>query len=220
MSMMWMPEPRGTWPGAAASFLVMWVVMMAAMMLPSLAPVLWSYRQAAARAGAKLPGLLTGAVGAGYLVVWAVVGAAVFALGAALAAIEMRLPTLARGLPIMVGVVVLVAGFVQLTAWKAHHLACWRDAAWRSTPLGASGAAALRRGIRLGVRCGQSCSGLMVVLLGLGAMDLRVMAVVTAAITAERIAPAGERVARAIGVVVVGSGLCLIARAAVLLLAA
>jgi hypothetical protein len=60
----------------------------------------------------------------------------------------------------------------------------------------------------------------MVVLLGLGAMDLRVMAVVTAAITAERIAPAGERVARAIGVVVVGSGLCLIARAAVLLLAA
>jgi predicted metal-binding membrane protein len=45
-------------------------------------------------------------------------------------------------------------------------------------------------------------------------MDLRAMAVVTAAITVERHAPAGERVARAIGAVVVGAGLLLIARAA------
>jgi hypothetical protein len=45
-------------------------------------------------------------------------------------------------------------------------------------------------------------------------MDLRVMAVVTAAITAERLAPAGVRVARAIGAVAVGGGVCLIARAA------
>jgi hypothetical protein len=44
-------------------------------------------------------------------------------------------------------------------------------------------------------------------------MDLRVMAVVAAAIIVERLAPAGERVARAIGVVV-GAGLFLIARAA------
>ena len=39
------------------------------------------------------------------------------------------------------------------------------------------------------------------------------MAVVTAAITVERLAPAGERVARAIGVLVVGAGYVLIARA-------
>jgi predicted metal-binding membrane protein len=51
-------------------------------------------------------------------------------------------------------------------------------------------------------------------LLVLGVMDLRVMAVVTAAITVERLAPAGERVARAIGVVVVGAGLILIGQAA------
>jgi hypothetical protein len=47
----------------------------------------------------------------------------------------------------------------------------------------------------------------------MGFMDLRMMAFVTAAITIERLAPAGERVARAIGSVVVGAGLCLIARA-------
>jgi predicted metal-binding membrane protein len=46
-------------------------------------------------------------------------------------------------------------------------------------------------------------------------MDLRAMAGVTAAITVERVAPAGERVARAIGAVIVGAGLVLIARAAV-----
>jgi predicted metal-binding membrane protein len=53
----------------------------------------------------------------------------------------------------------------------------------------------------------------MVILLVLGIMDLRAMAVVTAAITIERLAPAGERVARAIGAVVIAGGLLLIARA-------
>ena len=52
----------------------------------------------------------------------------------------------------------------------------------------------------------------MAILLVVGVMDLRAMAVVTAAITAERLAPAGDRVARAIGVVVIGAGLFLIAR--------
>jgi hydrogenase/urease accessory protein HupE len=44
-------------------------------------------------------------------------------------------------------------------------------------------------------------------------MDLRVMAVVTAAITLERLAPAGERVARVVGVGITGTGLVLVARA-------
>jgi predicted metal-binding membrane protein len=53
----------------------------------------------------------------------------------------------------------------------------------------------------------------MAILLVTGVMDLRMMAVVAAAITVERLAPAGERIAQAIGVVVVGAGLFLIARA-------
>jgi len=51
----------------------------------------------------------------------------------------------------------------------------------------------------------------MAILLVIGVMDLRAMAVVAAAITVERLAPAGERVARATGAVVVGAGLFLIA---------
>ena len=62
--------------------------------------------------------------------------------------------------------------------------------------------------------CSHCCAGLMAILLVIGVMDLRAMAVVAAAITVERLAPAGERVARAIGAVVVGAGLVLIARAA------
>jgi predicted metal-binding membrane protein len=52
----------------------------------------------------------------------------------------------------------------------------------------------------------------MAILLGLGVMDLRAMAVVAAAITVEHLAPAGQRVARTIGAVIVGVGLVLIAR--------
>ena len=52
MSMAWMRMPGQTWPGAAASFLGMWVVMMVAMMLPSLVPMLWRYRQAVGRTDA------------------------------------------------------------------------------------------------------------------------------------------------------------------------
>src|SRR4029453_15963014 len=51
MSMVWMRMPGQTWPGAVASFLGMWVVMMVAMMMPCLAPMLWRYRQALGKPG-------------------------------------------------------------------------------------------------------------------------------------------------------------------------
>jgi predicted metal-binding membrane protein len=54
----------------------------------------------------------------------------------------------------------------------------------------------------------------MAIPLVIGVMDLRAMAVVGAAVTVERLAPAGERVAQAVGAVVVGAGLLLVARAA------
>lgn len=53
----------------------------------------------------------------------------------------------------------------------------------------------------------------MTILLVIGVMDLRAMSAVAAAITAERLAPAGERVARATGAIVVGAGVVLIATA-------
>jgi predicted metal-binding membrane protein len=214
MSMAWMRMPAQTWPGAAASFLGMWVVMMVAMMLPSLVPMLWRYRRAVGRAGEPRLGRLTALVGVGYFLVWTMFGVAVFALGVALAAVEMQLPALARAVPIALGGVVLIAGALQFTAWKARHLACCREAPGHGRTLPADAGTAWRHGLRLGLHCGHCCFGLMATLLGLGVMDLRAMAVVAAAITVERLAPAGERAARALGAVVVGAGLLLIARAA------
>jgi predicted metal-binding membrane protein len=192
----------------------MWVVMMVAMMLPSLVPMLWRYRRAVDRTGETRLGRLTAVVGGGYFFVWTVFGIAAFPLGVALAVIEMEQPALARAVPIAVGMVVLIAGALQLTAWKARSLDCCRRAPGLDRTLAADVATAWRHGLRLGLHCSHCCAGLMVVLLVIGVMDLRAMTVVGAAITVERLAPAGERVARAIGAVAVGAGLFLIARAA------
>jgi predicted metal-binding membrane protein len=213
MSMAWMRRPGQTWPGAAVSFLGMWIVMMVAMMLPSLVPMLWRYRRAIAGTGEARLGRLTVLVGAGYFSVWAVFGLAAFPLGVALATIEMEQPALARVVPIAVGVVVLIAGALQLTAWKAQHLARWRQTPGPGRALPADAGTAWRHGLRLGLHCGHGCANLMAILLVIGVMDLCAMAVVTAAITVERLAPAGERVARVIGAVVVETGLFLIVRA-------
>jgi predicted metal-binding membrane protein len=214
MSMAWMRMPGKTWPGAAAMFLGMWVVMMLAMMLPSLLPMLWRYRQAVGRARGMRLGWLTALVGGGYFFVWSVFGMAAFPLGVALAAIEMQQPALARAVPIAVGVVVLIAGSLQLTVWKLRHLARCREAPGRGRMLPADAGTAWRHGLRLGLHCSHCCVGLMAILLVMGVMDLRAMAVVTAAMTVERLAPAGERFARVIGAVVIGAGLILITRAA------
>ncbi len=214
MSMAWMPMPGQTWPGVAASFLGMWLVMMVAMMLPSLVPMLLRYRRAVGRAGEPRLDRLTALVGAGYFVVWAVLGAGAFLPGATLAALEMRQPALGRAVPLLVGVVVGIAGCLQLTAWKARHLACCRGEPGRGRTLAADAGTAWKHGLRLGFHCGSCCAGPTAVLLALGVMDLRAMAVVGTAITIERLAPAGERVARATGVIAVGVGLLLIARAA------
>ena len=81
MSMAWMRMPGQTWPGAAGLFLAMWVLMMVAMMMPSLVPMLLRYRQAVDKPSAKRLGLLTALVGVGYFLVWTVFGMAAFPLG-------------------------------------------------------------------------------------------------------------------------------------------
>ena len=214
MSMAWMRMPGQTWLGSATSFLGMWVVMMLAMMLPSLLPMLWRYRKAVGSTGETRLDLLTALASVGYFSVWTLFGMAAFLFGVALAAIEMQQPALARAAPIAVGVVVVMAGCLQFTRWKARHLVCCRELPERGRTLPADTSTAWRHGLRLGLHCTQCCVGLMAVLLVIGVMDIRAMAVVTAASTVERLAPAGERVARALGAIVVGAGLFLIARAA------
>jgi predicted metal-binding membrane protein len=214
MSMAWLPMCGQTWPGVAASFLGMWLVMMVAMMLPSLAPALWRYREALAGAGQMQPDRLTLLAGTGYFFIWALLGLAAFAVGAALSALEMQLSVLARAVPVVAGMVVLGAGALQFTSWKVRHLGCCREApGYCDCELPTDAGAAWRYGLRLGLHCSYCCAGLTSILLVAGVMNVWVMAGVTAAITIERLAPFSEDVARVIGVVIVSVGLALVGRA-------
>jgi len=214
MSMAWMRMAGQSWPAAAASFLGMWAVMMVAMMLPSLVPMLWRYRRAVGGHEPARLGVLTALVGGGYFFVWTAFGLAAYVVGVPLTRVEMRSPAVASAVPLVAGVVVLIAGSLQFSTWKAHRLACCREVPGQGRRLPADARTAWRHGLSLGMHCSHCCLGMTAVLLGLGVMDLRTMTVVTVAISAERLAPAGERVARVIGVLTVGVGIFLIVRAA------
>jgi len=153
-------------------------------------------------------------VGAGYFFVWTGFGIAAFPLGVALAAVGMHRPVLARTAPVAAAVVVLIAGAIQFTSFKAHHLACCRQAPGRGCTLPSDAGRAWREGLCLGLHCSYCCANFTAVMLAIGVMDLRAMALVTALITVERLAPRADLVAQAVGAVVVGLGLFLIARAA------
>jgi predicted metal-binding membrane protein len=198
LSMAWMPMCGQTWAGTAAAFIGMWAVMMVAMMLPSLAPRLWRMRLALHARGDSRAGTATAWVAGGYFLVWTLLGAAVFAGGAAFAEAVMRWPALARAAPILLALAVLLAGAYQFTARRASHLASCRHSGPGREPA-AGAAAAWRYGAWLGWQCSRACAGLTAILLAAGVMDLRAMAFMTAVITAERLAPAGERVGWAVG---------------------
>ncbi|MGH7628047.1 MAG: DUF2182 domain-containing protein, partial [Gemmatimonadales bacterium] len=107
--------------------LELWMAMMVPMMLPALVPMLSRYRRSLRGPDRiHLHGLTT-LVGVGYFVVWAVAGAAIYAAGVGVMAVEMRWEPLAQWLPVAAGVVLLAAGGVQFTAWKARQLALCRE---------------------------------------------------------------------------------------------
>ncbi|HEY9132319.1 MAG TPA: DUF2182 domain-containing protein [Dyella sp.] len=189
-SMAWQPMCGQGWIGAAVSFVGMWAVMMVAMMLPSLSPLLWRH----------LPSGTPGSVAitaVGYFSVWIVLGAAIFPVGAMLAVTRIPLPSLGTGLAVS------IAGALQFTAWKARHLACCRGI---PAPASSEVGVAFRHGLRMGMHCCCACVSFTFVLLAMGVMDLRAMAVVTTALMLERFAPNGTRAARSVGVIAIGAG--------------
>jgi predicted metal-binding membrane protein len=209
MSMMWMPMGDASWADTAAAFLGMWLVMMIAMMLPSLLPMLWRYRRNVAATRPRHLDALTATVGVAYFVVWTLFGVIAFVAGAALTTLEMQWPPLARCVPFAIGAIVLLAGLSQFSAWKMHHLACCRGAHGGCCVARADLRTAWRHGLRLGVHCVHCCFGLTAMLLAIGVMDLAAMALVTAAISAERLAPQRLHAARFIGAILIGVGACL-----------
>ncbi|RQH04436.1 DUF2182 domain-containing protein [Paraburkholderia dinghuensis] len=209
MSMAWARLCGQTWPGAAASFIAMWSAMMVAMMLPALSRYLAAASgQAQARAG-----WFVLQVALGYFAVWVALGVALYPVGACLAALALCVSAFSRAVPVMAGVIVLLAGAFQLSSVKARFLACCRAAAPQSFARYAPMGLALRHGARLGWHCVGCCAGLTAMVLVIGVMDLRAMAFAAAAISGERYARNGARVARVVGGCLLAAGGVLLAKA-------
>jgi predicted metal-binding membrane protein len=207
LSMHWLAMCGRNAPAQLAAWLVMWSTMMVAMMLPAVAPNLWRYRCASVHAGATHPTALTVCVGVGYLLVWIAMGAVISVSGTALATGLLEHPVLARAAPLAMGAVLMLAGALQCTAWKARQLTHCRQWPGNVDVSPTHPFRAWRAGLRLGRHCSASCAGLTAILLVSGLMDLRAMVVITAAITAERLWLHGDRIARAIGVLALLAGL-------------
>ncbi len=196
----------GTMGLALLPFLGLWVVMMAAMMLPSVAPVavLWARLITGASAGSgravRMSAFLTG-----YLLAWAAVGAVAFAALAGTGRLLTASPTAAKWLG---AAIFVTAGMYQLTPWKDWCLRRCRS------PIGAlmyylgfkGHSRDLRVGLHHGVTCAGCCWGLMIVLIAVGVMNLAVMAALAAVIFAEKLWRRGKPFGQAVGVLLVAVG--------------
>jgi predicted metal-binding membrane protein len=196
----------GTMGLTLLAFLALWVVMMAAMMLPSVAPmvIVW-VRSVSARATAwqRVNGVAQFL--GGYLVVWAAFGLLAHLAFVGSGHLVDTSPDAAK----WVGAAIFaVAGIYQLTPLKE---ACLRHC---RTPVGSlyhyasfrGPARDLRVGIHHGAYCVACCWGLMIVLIAVGAMNIAVMAALAVVILIEKVWKYGHAFS-----MVVGGALILIA---------
>jgi predicted metal-binding membrane protein len=182
----------GTDLGGLGFFLGIWVTMTAAMMLPSAVP-------AATRVARLAQHLPTALFVAGYLAVWTVFGLAAYGLFRLVTSFDTGWLAWDERGPYVAGGLLLAAGIYELTPLKQLSLRRCRDP---EQPEGA-----FRGGLVYGVDCVGCSGGLMVALFALGVMSLVWMAVVAAAIFAEKILPQGPRLSRVVAVALVVLGI-------------
>lgn len=204
-------QKMGNGPGtmglALLPFLGLWVVMMAAMMLPSVAPVavLWTRLLSGTSAGlgraARMSLFLTG-----YLLAWAAVGVVAFAALAGTGRLLTASPVAAKWLGVAV---FITAGAYQLTPWKDWCLRrCRSPIGALMYYLGFKGRSRdVRVGLHHGATCAGCCWGLMIVLIAVGAMNVAVMGALAAVILVEKLWRYGKPFGQAAGVVLAGIGI-------------
>jgi len=190
----------GTMGMSLPLFITMWVVMMAAMMFPSVAPVaiLWSRTIVARSSGATRTWRIAQFV-AGYLVSWTAYG--LLAFGALLLSEQLveSSPDAAK----WVGVgIFAIAGIYQLTPLKSACLRHCRSPMMALLHYGnfKGPARDFRVGVHHGLYCVGCCWGLMIVLVAVGVMNVAAMAVLAAVILVEKLWSRGEQLSKAVGV--------------------
>jgi predicted metal-binding membrane protein len=211
----WMPHQMrgmdaGPWSalGGFGWFLGVWVVMMAAMMLPSVAPTVALYSRMTRNRSAVLPLMFVG----GYLVTWALAGLAAFAVGAGGSAVAGTSLEWNHAGRVLAGVTLLVAAGYQLSPLKDVCLGKCRSplgmllGSWRDGELGA-----LRMGMKNGAWCVGCCWALMASLFALGVMSVLWMAVVAGVIAIEKTVPWGRPATYGTAIVLLALGVMFLA---------
>ncbi len=201
----------GTDPGGLGFFIGVWVVMMAAMMFPSIAPMVLMHvriEDGKREQGQPVPAGTTPLFVGGYLIAWAaagLLGYAVFQLGAAIAGDAFSWDNGGRYLA---GGMIVAAAAYQLTPLKDACLRHCRSPfmfitrRWSPGRLGA-----LRLGVLHGGWCVGCCWMLMAALFALGVMSLGWMAFIAALIALEKLLPWKALANRGIAVVLLALGL-------------
>jgi predicted metal-binding membrane protein len=179
---------NGPWTGlgTAGWFLAVWVVMMAAMMFPSVAPTVALYSRMTGRRSLASPLVFA----SGYLVTWAGAGALAFALAAAGGAVAGDVLAWDRAGRWVAGATLIVAAVYELTPLKNVCLGKCRSplgfllGSWRAGRWGA-----LQMGAKNGAWCVGCCWALMAALFALGVMSIVWMAFVAGLIAIEKTVP-------------------------------
>jgi predicted metal-binding membrane protein len=201
----------GTDLGGLGWFVGVWVVMMAAMMFPSIAPMVVMYARVNEGRREREQTAPTGATAmfvAGYLVSWAAAGALGYAIFAAVDSLDLGFLGWDEAGQYVAGGVIIAAAIYQLTPLKDVCLRKCRSPfmfilnSWRPGRLGA-----LRMGIEHGGWCVGCCWALMAALFALGVMSIGWMALIAAFIAAEKLLPWKALANRGIAVMLVVLGL-------------
>ena len=201
----------GTDPGALGWFLGVWLVMMAAMMFPSIAPMVLMYarvQEGKRERGTAVPAGTTAVFVAGYLITWASAGLLGYALFEAVQALDIGWLAWDEAGRYVAGAVIVGAALYQLTPLKDACLRKCRSplmfllTAWRP---GRGGA--LRMGLEHGAWCVGCCWALMAALFALGVMSIGWMAFIAALIATEKLLPSRRVANRGIAILLLVLGL-------------
>jgi predicted metal-binding membrane protein len=199
--------------GYAGIMFTMWWVMMAAMMLPSAAPILLLFARISRKEkSAGRPFIPTGIFAAGYLIAWGAFSAVATGLQWAFEQLGLLSPMMVTTSYSLGGAILLAAGVWQLTPIKGICLRHCRSPmgffvqSWRP---GRGGA------FRMGLEHGSFCLGCCWFLMGLlffgGIMNLFWIAGLAAFVLLEKTVPMGSWIGRIVGVGVAAWGVLLLA---------
>ena len=197
----------GTDLGALGWFAGVWVTMMAAMMLPSMAPMALTFAGTSRRSGAPAPTATTFVFTLGYLLTWAAAGVLAYGLIQGVRALGVSWLAWDKGGPYLAGGVIVAAAVYELTPVKSTCLLHCRNPhlltrRWRPGVTGA-----LATGVEHGGFCVGSSWALMAVLFAIGVMNVTWMIVMAAVVAIEKLLPLKGVAIGAIVVLIAALGL-------------